>query len=644
MSGELKNLFSPISVNRMELRNRAVMPAMATGYATRDGVVTERLVAYLARRAAGGTGLIITEVCAVDPRGRGLRNQVGIWSDEFISGLKKIPESIHREGGKAAAQLHHAGRETFKALAGAEPEAPSPIPSVVLQRPCEEMSLGRVREMVEAFAKAALRAREAGFDAVEIHGAHGYLVNQFLSPFSNWRTDEYGGSDERRARFAIEIIKGVRRAVGSDFPVIIRVSTEELVKGGYDLAFMKWLAPRLVEAGVDAIHASVAVYSTPGNLSIASMDTEPGFNLHRARAVRGVVDVPVIGVGRVHDPRLAEEAIARGDADLVSFGRQHLCDPDFLSKARRGDFDDIRFCLACNQGCIERLTIEMKSTTCSINPGCGKEFEPKPEKVEKPKRVWVVGAGPAGLSAALSSAGVGHRVEVFERDEEPGGQIRPASRPPNKDVFSDWVKWAVRRLEKGGVRVKCNQEVTAGMLRAERPDVVVLASGASPVVPDIPGIRADHVFDARDVLMGKVKLKNPAVILGAGYVGMETADFLVSRGIEVTLLEMKPAPPLGRQTAHGYWLNRRLKHGGSLVLGANVTRIEKDAVVYTREGKEDRVSPAAMVVTALGASPEKGLLKILDKLGIPHHVIGDAKKPRRILEAVHEGFEVCREL
>jgi thioredoxin reductase len=506
------------------------------------------------------------------------------------------------------------------------------------------MPLERVAQMIESFAKAAGRARQAGFDAVELHGAHGYLLNQFLSPFSNKREDEYGGSDENRMRFVLEIIAAVRKVVGTDFPVWIRVSADELVRGGYDLDFMQMFAPRMVAAGVDAIHCSVGVYSTPGNLSVASMDTDPGFNLFRARTLKGVVSVPVIGVGRINNPELADQAIARGDADLISFGRQHLTDPDFINKARDGALADIRWCTACNQGCIERLSFEMKSATCSFNPECGREYKGQAPKADPPKRVWVIGAGPAGLSAAMAVVTRGHKVEIFEKEKKSGGQLLSASRPPHKEAFMDWVTWALRQLKNSSTPVHCQHIVSKEEIKKSRPEAVILACGAYPVTAPIPGMDSKIVADARDVLMGKVELKGPAVILGAGYVGMETADYLLAKGIAVTVLEMQPFPPVGKLTAHGYWLNKRIKDaGGRLLFGARVLAIEGGDVRYNYKDAE-RVESAALIVTAMGAKSENALECVLKELAIPCRIVGDAKTPRRILEAIHEGHKAGEEI
>jgi 2,4-dienoyl-CoA reductase-like NADH-dependent reductase (Old Yellow Enzyme family)/thioredoxin reductase len=638
------HLYSPITINGMTLKNRAVMPPMGTGYGNSDNTVSDRLVAYLARRAQGGTGLIITEICAVDPRGKGFPNEVGIWNDAFITGLARIPEELHKYGAKVALQLHHAGRETFEAVAGAMPEAPSAIPSVILGQPCEAMSLERIAKVIEAFAKAAGRAKAAGFDAVELHGAHGYLLNQFLSPFSNKRDDQYGGSDENRMRFVLEIIAAVRKVVCKDFPVWIRVSADELVRGGYDLDFMQKFAPKMVAAGVDAIHCSVGVYSTPGSLSIASMDTDPGFNLFRARALKSVVNVPVIGVGRINNPELADLAIARGDADLISFGRQHLTDPDFINKARNGALDDIRWCTACNQGCIERLSFEMKSATCSFNPECGREYKGPAPKADPPRRVWVIGAGPAGLSAAMTAAARGHKVEIFEKEEKPGGQLLSASRPPHKAAFMDWVTWSLRQLKNSSTPVHCQHVVSKEEIKQHMPDAVILACGAYPVTAPIPGLDSKMVVDARDVLTGKVELAGPVVILGAGYVGMETADYLLAKGIAVTVLEMQSFPPVGKLTAHGYWLHKRIRDaGGRLIFGAKVIGIEEGTVRF-RQTDAERVERAALIVTAMGAKSDNALEDVLKNLAIPYRTVGDAKSPRRILEAIHEGFKAGEEI
>ncbi|KUG21519.1 2,4-dienoyl-coa reductase [hydrocarbon metagenome] len=641
---QFPHLFSSITINGMTLKNRAVMPPMGTGYGNSDSTVSDRLVAYLSRRAQGGTGLIITEVCAVDPRGKGFPNEIGIWSDAFVPGLKRIPEALHRFGAKVALQLHHAGRETFEDAIGTIPEAPSAIPSVILGQPCEAMSLERIARIVEAFASAAVRAKAAGFDAVELHGAHGYLLNQFLSPFSNQRDDKYGGNDENRARFILEIIATVRKKVGKDFPVWIRVSADELVRGGYDLSFMQKFAPMMVDAGVDAIHCSVGVYSTPGGLAIASMDTEPGFNLFRARALKNVVSVPIIGVGRINNPEMADQAIAQGDADLVSFGRQHLTDPDFINKAHDGALDDIRWCTACNQGCIERLSFEMKSATCSFNPECGGEYKSQAPEAKPPKCVWIIGAGPAGLSAAMAASARGHKVEVFEKEEKPGGQLLSASQPPHKSAFRDWVTWSLRQLKKSTTPVNCQRPISKEEIKQYMPDAVILACGAYPIKPSIPGLNSEMVVDARDVLTGKVELKSPAVVLGAGYVGMETADYLLSKGIPVAVLEMQAFPPVGKLSAHGYWLHKRIKTaGGRLLFGAQVTGIEAVDVCY-RQGETERMENAAMVVTALGAKSENSLEDVLKELSIPYKIVGDAKSPRRILEAIHEGHKAGEEI
>lgn len=635
-----EHLFQPIAIGKMNLPNRAVMPAMGSAYAMPDNKASDQLVAYLERRAQGGTGLIIAEICAIDPRGKALPNELGGWSDDFIPTLARIPEAVHRHGAKAAIQLHHAGRETLSDIIdGAVPEAPSAIPSVIYRQPCEAMSLERIAQIIQAYAAAAGRAQAAGFDAVEIHGAHGYLISQFLSPFTNHREDEYGGDDAGRSRLLLDVIAAVRKQTGPDFPIIVRVSVDEIIPDGYHLDFMQALAPKMVAAGANAINASVGAYSTPGFLNVASMDTETGFNLFRARAIKEVVNVPVIGVGRIANPAIAEEALARGDADLIAFGRPLLADPDLVKKAREGRPADIRPCIACNQGCIERLLLEMGSMTCSFNPECGQEFRGAPEPAAKSKRVWVVGAGPAGLEAALVAVGRGHQVKIFEQAAIPGGQLLPASVPPHKAVLKDWLAWIQAQLTAARVTIHLGKKITRADLETGRPDAVVLATGADPCTPAIPGLDNRHVVDARALLMGKATPVGPVVILGGGHVGMETADFLIDQGVAVTILEQLTKQPVSTQTVRGYWLYKRLRRSRNrLITGAQITEVKAGEVRYIQDGQEASL-PAKLVVTALGARPNDALKAVLDELGIFCIPAGDVNKPRRFLEAIHEGYQ-----
>lgn len=633
---KLNNLFSPYKIKNLELKNRAIMPAMGTVYSNIDNTVSDRLVAYTSRRARGGSGLIITEICAIDERGKGFPAELGIWSDDFIPGLSKLAGAVHKEGARSALQLHHAGRETFAAAAKGTPEAPSTIPSVVLRQKCEEMSTDRIGFIVKAYADGARRAKEAGFDAVEVHGAHGYLITQFLSPLANQRSDSYGGSDENRSRFMLEILRAVRSSVGSDFPVIIRISADEATKGGYDINFMKWLAPQLVKAGADVIHASVGVMASPGGLSVASMNTEANFNIFRAKEIKSVVDVPVIAVGRI-EPQAADDAIARGDADLVAFGRANLADPDYVNKVKAGNIDDIRKCVSCNQGCIDRISFEGKPMTCTFNPECGREYLGEIQKSASPKNVWVIGGGPAGISAAMYAAKRGHKVELFDRGTDLGGQIHPASMAPHKEIFYDWFNWAKRELAKENVKIHCSTEVDEQKIRSAAIDYAVIATGALPSVPEVPGIKGSNVYDARDVLMGTVPVKGSVVILGAGFVGMETADFLIEKGVNITMIEMNAKHPVKNYTAHEYWLHYRLRKAGvETKLGSIVTGIEGSTVNYKDETGEHSIT-ADSIVTAMGAKPETDIVSSFDKLGIKYKIVGDAVKPRRLIEAIHEG-------
>ena len=510
----LDHLFSPFSIRNMELANRAVVPPMGTMLGGKDATVSEALLAYVKARVRGGPGLFITEIAAVHPSGISSPHQIGAYDSRFVPGLKELARVVHEAGSKAALQIHHAGRESFYLLQKGEAIGPSAVPSLVFRQAPREMTTQDINEIVAAFGSAAALAREAGFDAVEVHGAHGYLLTQFMSAISNHRTDEYGGDLVARARFVREVLQSVRKAVGDDFPVLLRLSVEEFIKGGYTVDDLAEVWPGLTAAGADVIHASLGTHGSPGGITSAPPEYEPGFNVGRAHKVKQAAGVPVIAVGRFTDPALADQVIARGEADLVAFGRQTLADPEYLSKAKAGRSDDIRQCIACNQGCIERLMLEMGKVRCAINPETGQELLYPTEPKGPSRRVWVIGAGPAGLTAAYEAARLGHDVTLFEKEEQCGGQIRYAARAPHKAVYGRWISWLIQQVEKIGVTVKTGVTVTRDQLAEAGPDLVILAVGGEPALPDVPGLDLPLVTGALDILSGRIPPGQEVLIVG----------------------------------------------------------------------------------------------------------------------------------
>ncbi|MBI5968653.1 MAG: FAD-dependent oxidoreductase [Deltaproteobacteria bacterium] len=641
----LQNLLSPVKIKTMELPNRVVLPPMGTNLGNADGTVSEANLAYLKRMARGGAGLIITEVSAVYPSGSAINCELGVYDDRFIPGLKRLADVAHAAGSKIALQLHHAGRESLHLLQEKKAIAPSAIRSLVFGLTPREMTREEIQEIIAAFGAAARRAREAGFDAVEVHGAHGYLLTQFLSSLSNQRADEYGGTLANRSRFMLEVLEEVRRRVGEDFPISLRISVEECIKGGYTIEDINPLLPELVRAGADIIHASLGTHGSPAGITSAPIEYEPGFNVWRAKKVKEVVDVPVIAVGRFTDPNLADEVIARKEADLVAFGRQYLADPDFLTKAREGRHEDIRVCLACNQGCIERLILGEGNIRCAINPETGQELIYPSGPAAVRRRVWVVGAGPGGLTAAYEAARLGHKVTLFEKEETTGGQLRFVCKAPHKSIYGDWGTWLTSQVKKLGVTLHTGTKVTERMIEEGKPDAVILATGGEKIIPDIPGIDLRMVSDAWQILSGEVDPREHAVVIGGGLIGMETADFLLKRGAQVTLIEVLKRSPVLKITSHGYMLHTRLREGNcKLLFNTAIRRIEENSITILSDGEEQILSPVDQVIIAAGLKPRDDLRKTLQARGIPHFIIGDALQPRRIMEATEEGARAARNL
>ncbi|HMK64809.1 MAG TPA: FAD-dependent oxidoreductase [Thermodesulfobacteriota bacterium] len=642
----LSHILSPMTIKSLQLANRVVMPPMGTNLGNNDGTVSPENLAYLKRRAQGQPGLIITEITGVHPSGLVSEGQLGVYDDRFIPGLKKFAAVAHEAGCKIAMQIHHAGRESFFLGSQGKAIGPSAIPSIVFRTTPREMTLEEIQEIKTAFGSAAVRCQEAGFDAVELHCAHGYLLMQFLSALSNRRGDEYGGSTlKERSRFVVEVIEEVRRRVGSNFPISLRVSAEESIRGGYTVADMQTILPDLVGAGVDLIHASFGTHGSPAGITQAPAEYAPGFNAWLAGKIKEVVKVPVIAVGRFSDPALADEVIGRGEADLVAFGRQFLADPDFLIKAKEGRTGDIRKCIACNQGCIEREILGEGNIRCSINPETGQETLYPAGPAAKSKKVWVVGSGPAGLIAASEAYRLGHQVTLLEQEKELGGQLRYARIPPHKAIYGEWIDWQIAQVKKAGMAIKENTAVTEALLKEGQPEQVILATGGQKIIPDIPGIDQPQVCDAWQILSESIKPGGNVLVVGGGLIGMEAADFLSEKGVKVTLVEMLKRSPVNKITSHGYMLHTRLKEKGCRLLFNTVLKSVGDgSVEIETEGEKNTLAPIDQVVIAVGLKPNDNLKATLDSLKIPYTVVGDALRPRRIIEAVEEGARAAWEL
>lgn len=643
----LDHLLHPIRIRNLEIPNRVVMPPMGTNLGNTDGSVSEANLAYLKRRVQSGAGLIITEITSVHPDGTASPGSLCIYDNRFIPGLKRMADIAHQQGAKIALQLHHAGRESYYQLKAGRALAPSPIPSYIYRMEPREMSSEDIRTTILSFARAALRAREAGFDAVELHAAHGYLLMQFLSSHSNQRSDEYGGDLSKRARFVIECLQEVRKEVGEDFPISIRISAEEIIRNGYSIEDMQAILPDLVKAGADIIHASFGTHGSPGGITSAPVEYNPGFKVELARRVKEVVDVPVIAVGRFTDPFLANEVIAEKNADMIAFGRQHLADPNFLINARQGKANETFECLACNQGCIERLLFEQGSIRCAINPETGQELDYPTQPAGFKKKVWIIGGGPGGLTAASEAARLGHEVSLFEARERIGGQLRLASQVPYKEVYGRWIERLADRATRLGVDIITGQEVNEDTIRNGNPDAVILASGARPNFPEVEGIHLCHVCQAQDILEGKIEAREHVVILGSGLVGLETADYLREKGIQdISVIEVKARSPVSTLTSHGFMLHKRLRIAGiKFLFSCQVLSIKDDSIMIQRSpDQRQELTPVHQIIIAAGSSPNHQLEEFLKREAIPYYLIGDARQPRRIIEAVEEGASAAWKL
>jgi NAD(H)-dependent 7beta-hydroxy-3-oxo-delta4-cholenoic acid oxidoreductase len=647
----LELLFEPITIGTMEVKNRVAMAPMATDYAEGDGRISRRLIDYLKARAEGGVGLITSEMTTIDEFSPYVPRTVALWDDKFIPGFKKLSNALHAHGAKLIPQIAHPGPESLSPFFHQrQPVGPSPVMCFVTKHVCRELDCDEIETIIEQFGEAARRAREGGCDGMELHAAHSYmLVGSFLSPLRNTRSDEYGGDLDGRLRMPLRVIERIREKAGADFPIILRMSGDYVVEGGMGIEDGKYVARVLQEAGIAAFHVSAGMYPDYSSRIMPPTGTPLCPNAGLARAIKEAVDVPVMVVGRINEPRVAEAVLARGDADMVVMGRALLADPAFVNKAREGRFEDIAPCTGCGIGCVAGR-LEGRDMTCVINPWSGREGETELVPATRPRKVMVVGAGPAGMEAARVAAQRGHRVKLFERASKTGGLFNLAAVPPHKQELTRVTKYLTTQLAKAGVEVRLNTKVTESMVAEEKPDVAIIATGGEPVIPQIPGIDGSRVTTYRDVLAGTVPIMpGKVLIVGGGMAGCETAEFMFQRGdyslvghTSVTIIEMRDAiatdmSPEGRMVL----MERIRRKGIEIMLRTKVVEFLEDGVVLERDGRKEEIRGVERIVLSMGSKPSGDLAsRIGSKIG-EVHVIGDAKQARRLCEAIREGREAA---
>ena len=649
------HVFNPVKIGNVTVKNRLVMSPVTMNYATSEGYATDKLIRYYRERAKGGVGLIIVEGTFFTPEGKGYVNQLGIASQEHATAMKRLTDAVHdlNNETKIFLQIHHAGRRVSSKISGHQPVAPSAIPAYEGGEVPHALTVSEIKALIKAHVQAAVWARDAGFDGVDIHCAHGYLIPSFFSPLSNARDDEYGGDFDGRTRFLVETIRGIKDELGKDFPLTIKISGDEFIEGGLTIDDMVEVARCAQEAGIDGLNVSAG---SVGGEKIKDFD-----NLHKvlrtmpmmtgngcltplAAVMKKNLNIPVITVGRINEVALAEVILAQGKADLVAMGRALLADPYLPQKAMEGKESTIRPCIGCNEGCYKRI-FQQLDIRCAVNPTVGEEDNILCIKVESPRKVLVVGGGPGGMSAALAAHEKGHKVTLIEKETKLGGQLNLASVPPGRHDIDRINKFLVESLYENGIEVITDKEVTRSLAAEMKPDVMILATGAIPRSLSIPGLKDDQTISAWDVLCtDSFNRAGTFLVVGGGLVGCEVADYLAECGNKVILVEVLPQLAMdGDGDTQAYFMMRFEKNGVQTYTKAKIEEIEESTAAITCCDQEIHI-PFDNVVMAVGSTPDERLYKELASDNYELIKVGDCMKPRRILDAVYEGFKAGREV
>ncbi len=628
------NLFTPLSIGTFTVRNRILSTAHFTGFA-KHGVPSEKHKNYWGSKAKGGIGLIITEVQPIHPTAGITPSMIQNYRDDIIPAFKPVVDEVHRYGAKLIAQVWHPGSSTLP-YAVSELVSASDVPSKTYGGKPRPLAVDEIKALVKSYGKSAYRLRKAGLDGVEIHCAHKYLPQQFMSPLYNRRTDEYGGSEENRIRFPMEIIEAVRTEVGDDFTVGIRITADEFTEDGLQLKDMKRIVKMLTASGkLDYVNVSL-----DGPDIIAPMGRKHGAYVYLAEEIKKVVNMPVFCIGRITDPAMAESIILKERADMVGMTRANMADPELANKAKQGRADEIRTCIGLML-CWSR-TNHPEGVTCALNPSVGNEETYKIVPAEVKKKVMVVGSGIAGMEAARVSAQRGHLVTLIEKENWLGGQLVIASKAPTREEMAKPIEYYKRHFEKLKVNVQLNTTVTKEMILQENPDTVIIATGGVPGTLDVPGGDSKHVVQGRDVLLGLVKPGRNVVVVGSEG-GMEvwnTAEFIADQGNKVEVVLPYRESRKGVEMVTSYFLFDRLdgKHA-EITVNTTVEKITGNAVIVSTRGKERLIEGVDSVVLCLGSTPNDDLLKAMERTAIDMIAVGQCRKVGKLADSVLEGLK-----
>lgn len=639
------SLFQPGKIGTLQLKNRLIMPAMGTQLADAEGKATDRLTSYYRTRAAGGVALVTPQFAAVS-RDSMLPFTMALCDDAHIADWRRVADAVHEVGAAFCIQLMHMGMLLLYSEVVPENVSilvPSMMPWLRETRnPYHELSEEDIGRYVEDFGQAARRAREAGADAIELHACHGCLVSSFMSPATNRREDQYGGSVENRTRFARTILERIRQEVGQSFPLWVRINASDDVEGGITLDEAVQQAVILESAGADAISVSggLEFWST---LSIPCYPYPKGPMVSMAEEIKKAVRVPVIAAGKI-DAELAEEVVAGGRVDFVAMGRPLLADPELPEKIHRGPVEDVRRCIYCNN-CL-KTDPEAGPGSCSVNPYLYREAKYPPSPAKAPKRVMVVGGGLGGMQVALFLAQRGHRVSLYEKKPELGGQWNVACATPGKESYATFTQYLKRFLDRYSVNITLNTEVTRELITQVRPDAVVVATGAVPVWLKVPGGAGKNVVQGHDVIEGKVKPEGKVVVVGGRFIGMEVAIWLAEQGREVSLVTRAGLgedgirlEKLSFKTLAGKLLDLHVP----LYLNSTVMEITDRAVIFSMGG-EIFTLPADTVILAVGMRSEDKLPQELEGVVTELYTVGDCVRPRDAAEVAYQAAKVAAQI